>query len=80
MLAGEGARRRHRMPESWHWPEKRAANILQRDGWQAGLRVLQEAAILTRNNANALEDCRKWVAKAKMAVSCSIKVPKAVAQ
>jgi Family of unknown function (DUF6118) len=31
------------MPESWHWPEKRAANVLDRDMWEAGER-LQEVA------------------------------------
>lgn len=30
-----------RMPESWHWPEQRAAAILQRDGWAAGERLLE---------------------------------------
>jgi Family of unknown function (DUF6118) len=24
------------MPESWHWPEKRAANVIDRDMWDAG--------------------------------------------
>jgi Family of unknown function (DUF6118) len=26
-------------PESWHWPEKRAANMLDRDMWDAGERL-----------------------------------------
>lgn len=30
-----------RMPEGWHWPEQRAAAILQRDGWAAGERLLE---------------------------------------
>jgi hypothetical protein len=30
-----------RMPESWHWPEQRAADVLQRDGWSAGERLLE---------------------------------------
>lgn len=30
-----------RMPESWHWPERRAAAVLQRDGWAAGERLLE---------------------------------------
>jgi hypothetical protein len=79
------------MPESWHWPEQRAADALQLDGWHAGLRMLQvsdpgqwralqDAAILARDNADALADCRKRAAKAKKAVSCSIKVPKPAAQ
>jgi hypothetical protein len=24
------------MPESWHWPEKTAVNVLDRDMWDAG--------------------------------------------
>jgi hypothetical protein len=79
------------MPESWYWPEQRAADILQRDGWHAGLRMLQvsdpqqwralqDAAILARDNADALADCRKQAAKTRKAVSCSVKVSKLAAQ
>lgn len=32
-----------RMPESWHWPEERAAMILGRDKWAAGERLLEVA-------------------------------------
>ena len=30
-----------RMPESWLWPEQRAADILKRDRWAAGERLLE---------------------------------------
>jgi hypothetical protein len=30
-----------RMPESWHWRERRAAEILGRDGWSAGERLME---------------------------------------
>lgn len=73
------------MPESWHWPEQRAADVLQLDGWHAGLRMLQvsdpqqwralqDAAILARDNADALADCRKRAAKTGKGVVCSVNV------
>ncbi|WP_022678314.1 DUF6118 family protein [Novosphingobium sp. B-7] len=73
------------VPESWHWPEERAAGLLQRDGWAAGERMLQvsdpqrwqalrEAASVWASNAKALEDCQKRAAKVGKGVSCSISV------
>nr|WP_221190892.1 MULTISPECIES: DUF6118 family protein [unclassified Novosphingobium] len=73
------------VPESWHWPEERAASLLQRDGWAAGERMLQvsdpqrwqalrEAASVWASNAKALEDCKKRAAKVRKGVSCSISV------
>ena len=72
-------------PESWQWPEERAASLLQRDGWAAGERLLQvsdpqrwqtlrEAASVWASNAKALEDCQKRAAKVRKGVSCSISV------
>ncbi|MBA4040391.1 MAG: hypothetical protein C0474_01025 [Sphingobium sp.] len=57
------------VPESWHWPEQRAAQILQRSQWEAGMQLLRvanpgrlhgldEAARLLEENAEALADCR----------------------
>jgi Family of unknown function (DUF6118) len=40
------------MPESWHWPEKAAANVLDRDMWDAGER-LQAVAYPKRLDARA---------------------------
>ncbi|MCW1984507.1 hypothetical protein J2792_001367 [Novosphingobium capsulatum] len=58
------------VPEDWHWPEERAASLLQRDGWAAGWHMLQvydpqrwqalqDAASVWASNAKALEDCKK---------------------
>ncbi len=57
------------VPESWHWPEQRAADMLLRGEWNAGMRLLQvadparlraldDAARLVKGNAQALADCR----------------------
>jgi hypothetical protein len=73
------------VPESWHWPEKRAAEVLLRGEWDAGmrllqvadpaqLRALQEAARLAKENAEVLEDCRTRAAQSKAGVKCRIEV------
>jgi hypothetical protein len=73
------------VPAGWHWPEERAASLLQRDGWAAGERMLQVydpqrwqalrgAASFWAGNAKALEDCRQRAAKVGKGVSCSISV------
>jgi len=73
------------VPAGWHWPEERAASLLQRDGWAAGERMLQVsdpqrwhalqyAARVWQSNATALEDCQRRAAKAKKEVGCSILV------
>ena len=73
------------VPEGWHWPEERAASLLQRDGWAAGERMLQvsdpqrwqalrEAASVWASNAKALEDCQRRAVKVAKGASCSISV------
>jgi len=73
------------VPEGWHWPEERAASLLQRDGWAAGERMLQvydpqrwsalrDAASVWASNAKALEACQQRAAKVGKGVSCSISV------
>jgi hypothetical protein len=73
------------VPEDWHWPEERAASLLQRDGWAAGERMLQvsdpqrwhalrEAASVWQSNAKALEDCQRRVAKVRKGVNCSVSI------
>ena len=73
------------MPESWHWPEDAAADLLQRDGWSSGVRLLQvsdpaqwramrDAARLAHDNADGLAQCRKDAVAAKRAVACRIEV------
>jgi Family of unknown function (DUF6118) len=71
------------MPESWHWPEKRAANILDHDMWDAGeqlqavadpkkweTRAALEAA--TVDDKAKITACLKSVARTRKAVQCSI--------
>jgi hypothetical protein len=71
------------MPESWHWPEKRAANMLDRDMWDASERLQAVAdpkrwevrtaieAATVDNNA-IITACLKSVARTRKAVPCSI--------
>lgn len=73
------------VPESWHWPEQKAAEVLQRTEWAAGMRLLQvadparlrawdDAALLVKDNAHALADCRERAAQNKDSVKCRIEV------
>lgn len=73
------------VPESWHWPEQRAADVLLRSEWDAGMRLLQiadpartralnEAALLVSDNADALEKCRSRAAKSQDRAKCRIEV------
>ena len=73
------------VPESWHWPEQRAADVLLRGEWDAGMRLLQvadparlrelnEAARLVKDNAEALTDCRSRAMQSKTPVKCRIEV------
>ncbi len=73
------------VPESWHWPERRAADVLLRGKWDAGMRLLRvadparvrnldDAVKLAKDNAEVLQDCRSRAAKSKLGVQCRIKV------
>ncbi|WEJ99490.1 MAG: DUF6118 family protein [Candidatus Sphingomonas phytovorans] len=73
-------------PERWHWPESRAASELGRDGWQAGMRLLEvadpprlraliEADRLSSDNEKALSDCRSRVGKTGK-IECPVTVRK----
>jgi hypothetical protein len=75
-------------PESWHWPEERAAAILRRTPWDAGVRLMQvanpqqayalaEAAGLSKDNADVLAGCRKRAEQFKAPLKCSIKIHQA---
>jgi hypothetical protein len=77
------------MPESWHWPESRAAAELNRNGWEAGVRLLQvssprrlqaltDAAQLSIDNARALADCRSRAGNAADSVTCRVTVRRAL--
>jgi hypothetical protein len=70
------------MPESWHWPEKRAANMLDRDMWDAGERLQSVADPKRLETRSALEaatvdgkdniaDCLKAVARSQKSIRCS---------
>ncbi|WP_448664123.1 DUF6118 family protein [Sphingomonas sp. CJ20] len=78
------------VPESWRWPERAAARMLERPEWDAGvhllrvadparLRALDDAARLVQDNAKALAECRKRAARSSDAIMCRIEVgtPKA---
>jgi Family of unknown function (DUF6118) len=71
------------MPESWHWPEKRAANMLDRDMWDAGERLQAvadpkrweartaiEAATLDSRDDIAV--CLRALAKTQKPIQCGI--------
>jgi Family of unknown function (DUF6118) len=71
------------MPESWHWPEKRAANMLDRDMWDAGERLQAVAdperwevrtaiEVATKSAESGMGPCLQAVASARKAIKCSI--------
>ena len=73
------------VPESWLWPEDRAAAELQRDGWSAGERMMQvsdpgrwravvAAVQLYTNNFEQLHACAKSATKTDKTVVCSVKM------
>lgn len=73
------------VPENWHWPEQKAARMLQRNEWDAGMRLLEVAdphrlralngaARIAENNAKVLENCRTRAAQSENAVKCRIEV------
>jgi hypothetical protein len=73
------------VPENWHWPEQRAARILQRNEWDAGMRLLQvadphqlralnAAARIVEENAEVLANCRTRAAQSETPVKCHIEV------
>lgn len=75
-------------PESWHWPEERAAALLRRTPWDAGVRLMQVAdpqqaralayaARLVKDNADVLTECRKRAAQLSAPVKCSIEIHQA---
>jgi Family of unknown function (DUF6118) len=71
------------MPESWHWPEKRAANVLDRDMWDAGER-LQAVADPTRwkartaieaatvDSKESIAACLRAIARTSKPAECRI--------
>lgn len=72
-------------PESWHWPEQRAAKLLSRDMWGAGVRLMQvaspeswntlaRASSIHRDNERAIAACQNQARRRKKAVSCSVQI------
>jgi hypothetical protein len=72
-------------PESWHWPEERAAALLRRTPWDAGARLMQvanppqaralaEAERLSKDNAGVLTGCRDRAKRLNAPVKCSVSV------
>ena len=74
------------MPDSWHWPERRAADMVGEPTlWDAGIRMMRaenpeswqfvaEAAEMRRRNREAIESCEKRAGKTKRPVRCAIKI------
>lgn len=73
------------VPESWQWPERRAADLLSRDMWGAGVRLMQAAdperwnalawaSRIHGRNEKAIEACRKQADRKKKSVGCSIEI------
>jgi len=72
-------------PEDWLWPEKRAANILSRDMWGAGVRLLQvadprrwselaRASRIRSENDEAIAACERKALHRKKPVPCNIEI------
>ena len=73
------------MPDSWQWPERRAADLLSRDMWGAGVRLMQaadperwnalaRASRIDVQNESDLEACREQADRRKKPVKCSIEI------
>lgn len=73
------------VPESWQWPERRAANLLSRDMWGAGVRLMQaadperwnslaRASRIHAQNEKDLEACQKQANRRKKPMACSVEI------
>lgn len=73
------------VPDSWQWPERRAAHLLSRDMWGGGVRlmrtadperwnVLARASQIYGQNEKAIEACRKQADRRKKSASCQIEI------
>lgn len=72
-------------PASWQWPERMAAQTLDRPMWDAGQRMMQSAdpaqfgAIVAGDkivtaNRETIDGCQKAATKAKKPVRCTVEV------
>lgn len=74
------------MPESWHWPERMAARMVDASSrWDAGAQLMQsdspeawnslvQAADIQRDNRDAIDACRKTAATSQQTVRCTVKI------
>jgi Family of unknown function (DUF6118) len=74
------------VPESWHWPERIAARMLdEASGWEAGSRLIRadnpqawsavvEAARLAQANRQIISSCIKKANAARKPVRCTISI------
>lgn len=73
------------VPEDWHWPERRAATLLESNMWGAGVRSMRvgdpaqwnavaRVSRLYEGNEKKFADCEKQAERKKKTVACSIKV------
>jgi Family of unknown function (DUF6118) len=71
------------MPKSWHWPEKAAANVLNRNMWDAGERLQAVAdpkrwearsavETATLDSKESIAACLRAIAKTSKPVQCII--------
>ena len=71
------------VPEDWHWPERRAAGLLESNMWDAGVRLMQtgdparwnafvRASRLYEGNEKKFADCEKQAQRKKKAVACTV--------
>jgi Family of unknown function (DUF6118) len=79
------------MPESWHWPESMAANIVGMGQEAAGARLIESAAPnrwgdlvlgsrIVRDNRADLVRCEKAAAKDARSVRCAIEIDNATSR
>ncbi|MEZ5710858.1 MAG: DUF6118 family protein [Blastomonas sp.] len=74
------------MPDSWHWPERMAARMVGAPSrWDAGARLMQsdsaeawnalaQAAVIQRDNRDAIDACRKSAATSQQSVRCTVRI------
>lgn len=75
------------MPESWHWPERMAAQMVGQDTpWSAGIRMMRtadpvmwdaivQASRIEQENREIIAGCVKNANGSGQTVRCSVKVP-----
>ena len=73
------------VPEDWHWPERRAASLIESNMWDAGARLMrvgdparwngvERGSRLYEGNEKTVADCEKQAERKKKAVTCTVKV------